>query len=72
MIVDYKPSERLPPIPDELLDVQRIQDVVTFIKDLPVPARYRRSLFIQWANVLGTRIPPEYMVQLMGGARRQG
>jgi len=54
-------------LPPEYFRPDRRQDVITFLRDVPIPKELKRQLLGRWARQVGVQLLPADYNQLSGG-----
>ena len=52
--------------PPALLAKEKEEDVITFLKELPVPPRTKKEALVAWTKYVGATLTHEMVVALLG------
>lgn len=52
--------------PAALLAKEAEDDVIIFLKDMPIPARRKKELLAQWAKYVGAALTHDMVVAVLG------
>jgi hypothetical protein len=52
--------------PPELLFKDKIHETIAWLQELPIPARRRKEVMVEWCHAMEVAITSDVMVELLG------
>ncbi len=52
--------------PPELLFKDKVHEAIAWLQELPIPARRRKEVMVEWCHAMEVAITSDVMVELLG------